>query len=181
VRLSAMVTERIDPAQTGLGDEDHDEELAHLIDRLGARFGLRSVTRQVPQDTHIPEYAVAMMPAHAAQRTIAALPIVQQDTPSEVRPLRLFERPERVEVTAEFPDGTPVQFNWRRINHQVLEAEGPERVAMEWWRDDRGNKLTRDYFRIESRDGVRAWLYREGLYPREILHPPHWYLQGLFA
>ena len=42
----------------GLGGDDHAEELAHLIDRLGARFGLRRVTRLVPQDTHIPEYAV---------------------------------------------------------------------------------------------------------------------------
>ena len=40
VRLSAMVTERIDSVQTGLAGGDHAEELAHLIDRLGARFGL---------------------------------------------------------------------------------------------------------------------------------------------
>ena len=65
VRLSAMVTERSDSAQTGLAGGDHAEELAHLIDRLGARFGLRRVTRLVPQDTHIPEYAVAAVPAHA--------------------------------------------------------------------------------------------------------------------
>ncbi len=49
----------------GLRGPDHAEELAHLIDRLGARFGLRRVTRLVPQDTHIPEYAVATVPAHA--------------------------------------------------------------------------------------------------------------------
>ena len=35
---------------------------------------------------------------------------------------------------------------------------------MEWWRDERGNKLTRDYFRVESEAGARVWLYREGLY-----------------
>jgi protein ImuB len=51
---------------------------------------------------------------------------------------------------------------------------------MEWWRDDRGHKLTRDYFRIESRTGMRAWLYREGLYVRETSQS-HWYLHGLFA
>ena len=65
VRLSALVTERCDPAQTGLAGADHADELAHLIDRLGARFGLRRVSRLVPQDTHIPEYAVAAVPAHA--------------------------------------------------------------------------------------------------------------------
>ena len=46
-----------------------------------------------------------------------------------------------------------------------------------------GNKLTRDYFRVESEAGVRAWLYREGLYDREVKPPdqPRWYLHGLFA
>ena len=33
------------------------------IDRLGARFGLRRVTRLVPQDTHIPEFAVMAVAA----------------------------------------------------------------------------------------------------------------------
>ena len=52
---------------------DHAADLAHLIDRLGARFGLRRVTRLVPQDTHIPEFAVMAVaarcahPAHPAQ------------------------------------------------------------------------------------------------------------------
>ena len=69
------------------------------------------------------------------------------------------------------------------MTHQVARAEGPERIAMEWWRDDRGNKLTRDYFRVESQSGLRAWLYREGLFEREIEPPaqPQWYLHGLFA
>ena len=47
VRLCALVTERRDPQQTGLAQPDHAADLAHLIDRLGARFGLRRVTRLV--------------------------------------------------------------------------------------------------------------------------------------
>ena len=75
-----------------------------------------------------------------------------------------------------------MQFSWRRITHQVAQVEGPERIAMEWWRDDRGNKLTRDYFRVESNAGARVWLYREGLYGRESSRRnPRWYLHGLFA
>ena len=191
IRLSALVTERCDPVQSGLAGPDHGEELAHLIDRLGARFGLRRVTRQVAQDTHIPEYAVAAVSAHAA----LTLPLpttrfargrrgeeerAEQETLAPIRPIRLFERPEPIEVTAEVPDGPPVQFNWRHVKHQVVEAEGPERIAMEWWRDDRGNKLTRDYFRVESLSGTRAWLYREGLFGSET-PKPRWYLHGLFA
>jgi protein ImuB len=102
------------------------------------------------------------------------------DSLSPSRPLRLFARPEPVEAIAEVPDGPPVRFRWRRGLHQVAIVEGPERIAMEWWRDDRGNKLTRDYFRVESKEGARVWLYREGLYGREIAHP-RWFLHGLFA
>ena len=179
IRLSAMVAERCDPVQSGLAGPGSSEELAHLIDRLGARFGLRRVSRLVPQDTHIPEYAVAAVPAHAVRQAAAAPLLAEQDTLGAARPIRLFERPQPIEVTAEVPDGPPLQFNWRHIRHHVVKAEGPERIAMEWWRDDRGNKLTRDYFRVESRSGTRMWLYREGLYGGK--KEPCWYLHGLFA
>jgi protein ImuB len=112
----------------------------------------------------------------------ATLPI-EQDSLSAIRPLRLFNRPEPIEAIAEVPDGPPIRFSWRHVPHQVAYAEGPERIAMEWWRDERGNKLTRDYFRVEDSNGARMWLYREGLYDREVKLPqvPRWYLQGLFA
>jgi protein ImuB len=92
----------------------------------------------------------------------------------------LFGRPEPIEAIAEVPDGPPVRFRWRRVLHQIAHAEGPERIAMEWWRDQKGRALTRDYFRVESREGVRVWVYREGLYGRE-LNEPRWFLHGLFA
>jgi protein ImuB len=229
VRLSALATERLDPAQTGFGAPDHSTELAHLIDRLGARFGLRRVTRLLPQDTHIPEFAVVSVPAQAAhfpppervaERSEGGwgsfsvgggdphLPAFarcasfggrpppfreryegavrasgeesSQDSLAPTRPLRLFARPERIEAIAEVPDGPPVRFRWRRVLHEVAQAEGPERIAFEWWRDEAGRALTRDYFRVESKAGVRVWLYREGLYGRETAQP-RWFLHGLFA
>jgi protein ImuB len=183
VRLAAIVTERSDPVQTGLAGGDASEraeELAHLIDRLGARFGLRRITRLVPRDTHIPEFAVAAVPAHAVRDAAPEMQVAEQDSLAPIRPLRLLERPEPVEATAQVPDGPPVSFRWRQVRHQVAHAEGPERIALEWWRDEAGRKLTRDYFRIECHDGVRAWLYREGLYERET-RQPRWYLHGLFA
>jgi protein ImuB len=221
IRLMALATERCDPRQTGLAESD-TAELAHLVDRLGARFGLRRLTRCVAQDTHIPEFAVAAVPAahvkpsglilrsraepgvskdrrtapvrgHPSRRahlTPSAHPsfqwrapqdeAFQADTLSPSRPLRLFGRPEPIEAMAEVPDGPPVRFRWRRVLHQVAHAEGPERIAMEWWRDREGRALTRDYFRVESREGIRLWVYREGLYGREIKEP-RWYLHGLFA
>jgi len=192
VRLAALVTERSEPVQAALAHTGHaapdgDAELWHLIDRLGARFGPRRVTRLVPQDTHIPEFTVAAVPA---ARTTEDGGRTTEDADASVlcplssvvcaRPIRLFERPEPVEAIAEVPDGPPARFRWRRVLHEVAIAEGPERIAMEWWRDDTGQALTRDYFRVESRDGLRAWLYREGLFGRETAQP-RWFLHGLFG
>jgi protein ImuB len=191
VRLAALVTEPQEPVQTGLATPDHAAELSHLIDRFGARFGLRRIVRLVPQDTHIPEFAVAAIPAHAAphhseararpkRNALASQDDDQtQDSLAPIRPIRLFERPEPIEAMAEVPDGPPVQFTWRRVNYRVIHAEGPERIAMPWWRDDRGTALTRDYFRIESREGIRVWVYREGAFQAGT--PASWFLHGLFA
>jgi protein ImuB len=96
------------------------------------------------------------------------------------RPLRLFARPEPVEAIAEVPDGPPIRFRWRRVMHEVARAEGPERIAPEWWRPEDAERLTRDYFRVEDSEGRRYWLFREGLYGREAIHPV-WYVHGLFA
>ncbi len=104
-----------------------------------------------------------------------------QDSLAPIRPIRLFERPEPIEAIASVPDGPPVQFTWRRVRYAVAHAEGPERIAMEWWRDEQGHALTRDYFRVESREGVRVWLYREGLFNDGSSAPPHWFLHGVFA
>lgn len=179
VRLSALVCERLDPAQRGLTGQDYQTELAHLVDRLSARFGSRRLTRLIPRDRHIPEFAVAAIPAQLARGAFAVDPIAQ-DSLAPVRPIRLFSRPEPIEAVAEVPDGPPARFRWRHVLHEVIAAEGPERIAMEWWRDAEGYSLTRDYFRVESQQGVRAWLYREGLYNQET-GSPHWFLHGLFA
>ena len=76
--------------------------------------------------------------------------------------------------------------SWRRANHAVVRVEGPERIAMEWWRQQ-GHALTRDYFRVEDEEGRRFWIFRDGLYERELADeqgkptPANWYLHGLFA
>jgi protein ImuB len=93
--------------------------------------------------------------------------------------LRLFERPEPIEAIAEVPDGPPVRFRWRRTLHEVVRAEGPERIAAEWWREA-CEPSTRDYYRVEDRNGRRFWLYRDGLFERETAEP-RWFLHGTFA
>ena len=81
------------------------------------------------------------------------------------------------------PDGPPVRFSWRHVLHEVVHAEGPERIAMEWWRDAARQHAHARLFPRREQEGVRVWLYREGLFGRELEPPekPRWYLHGLFA
>jgi protein ImuB len=188
IRLSASRTEIVMQQQRDLDANVHDnDELAALIDRIAARIGGRRVVVHLPQDTHIPERAVEAASAqhHLAAAAQAVWPERAEGEPP-LRPLRLFERPELIKVIAQVPDGPPARFVWRRATHAVVRAEGPERVAMEWWRAQ-GEMLTRDYFRVEDEAGLRFWLYRDGLYDREIEQEegravqPNWFMHGLFA
>jgi protein ImuB len=79
---------------------------------------------------------------------------------------------------AEIPDGPPLRFRWRRLLRQVVRAEGPERIADEWWQTG-SERPIRDYFRIEDAAGRRYWLYREGRFGDGA--PPRWFVHGLFA
>lgn len=187
IRLSAPLTAPLDPVQTGmadgsLGGNDGGEDLARLIDRLGARFGLRRIVRLSPLDSHIPEFAVAALPAALeAPRNSGSWPedMSAENDDAPARPVRLIEPPEPIEAIAEVPDGPPVRFSWRKMSYRVACAEGPERLAPEWWHA-RGGGLTRDYYRVEDSEGRRFWLYRAGLYARET-QTPRWFIHGLFA
>lgn len=179
IRLAATEAEsaRETPRTRLLAGEERDDEsrgFAELVDRLGARFGAQRVQRLHFQDTHIPEFAATPLPA-SFMRTPSL-----RESPGEgapLRPIRIFESPEQIEAVATVPDGPPLRFRWRRMMHEIAAYEGPERIAPEWWRDA---GLTRDYFQVEDRSGGRFWLYREGLFGREIPHP-RWFVHGVFG
>lgn len=97
-----------------------------------------------------------------------------------MRPIYLFDPPQPIDsIAAETPDGPPARFRWRRTVHDVARAEGPERIAGEWWRRHDAAIPTRDYFRVEDRRGRRFWIFRHGLYAET--ENPRWYVHGLFA
>ena len=104
------------------------------------------------------------------------------------RPPFLLPRPEPIAVIAEVPDGPPARFTWRRVERRVARAQGPERIAPEWWRmigRPAGAKAARarDYFEIEDEAGAAYWVFRHGLYGTEEEGqeaPPAWFLHGLF-
>lgn len=179
IRLSAMVDEETAPSQSSFGDDAQEAEaVADLVDRLTARFGPAAVERFLPEDSHVPERAVRRVPA-ISTRAAAGEWMARQPGEPPLRPVLLFTPPERVETVAEVPDGPPFRFRWRRVLHEIVRAEGPERIAPEWWR--RGeNAQTRDYYRVEDAEGRRFWLFREGLYEDQA-SVVSWYMHGQFS
>jgi protein ImuB len=97
------------------------------------------------------------------------------------RPVRLLQPPEPVAASWLVPDSPPIQFAWRRRLYRVARADGPERIAAEWWTEDGSAAVDaiRDYYRVEDEEGRRFWLYRSGLAQSEP--PPRWFVHGLFA
>jgi protein ImuB len=176
VRLSVRATERLDPAQCDLGGPDDAEELARVLDHIGARLGLSSIVRLRSFESHLPECASLAVPVYRADPAAMSWETAEPDVPP-ARPLRLLSRPEEIVAIAAVPDGPPIRFRWRRVLHEVTRAEGPERIADEWWRAD---APTRDYYRVEDKEGRRFWVYREGLFERETTQP-RWFLHGTFA
>jgi len=145
-------------------------ELAQLIDRLANRLGAEALCRFLPQESHIPERAArpapVLMPLSGAGWDLARR-----------RPVRLLRRPEPIIAMAPVPDDPPAFFRWRRREHRVRRAEGPERILGEWWRGGAEAQELRDYYRVEDEKGRRFWLFRAGLYQRKA----RWFLHGLFA
>ena len=203
IRLNVPLTEPLGASQLRLeGGGVAEAEVLALVERLSTRLGRGRIRRFAPRDTHIPEQAEFSLPAMEEPPSGAWTSTSSGEPP--LRPVHLFEPPQRIEVLgAEVPDGPPRRFRWRRALHDVARYEGPERIAGEWWkqrpepyeeakpRGEQGETITRyklgdesdrtrDYYRIEDRRGRRFWIFRQGFY--EAHKPmPGWYLHGLFA
>lgn len=183
IRLDIVLAERLDASQLrlegGAAAAAGEAAVAGLVDRLSTRLGRGRVRRFVARDSHIPEQAELALPAAAPPPPDAAAWPAPVPGEPPLRPIHLFDPPQPIDqVLHEFPDGPPKRFRWRRTLHDVARAEGPERIAGEWWRRDAAIP-TRDYYRIEDRRGRRLWIFRHGLH--DEAERPRWYVHGLFA
>ncbi|HET6323259.1 MAG TPA: DNA polymerase Y family protein [Planctomycetaceae bacterium] len=76
--------------------------------------------------------------------------------PNLRRPVRLFPEPVPVQVWSVVPHGPPIRLQWGNRNQQIVHCEGPERIETGWWRSP---SVARDYFRADTQDGQRLWLF----------------------
>lgn len=164
MRLEAVQVEPLSPEQvTHVGARDPGK-LEDLITRIGTRIGLENVIRFLPADSHIPERAFTIAPAaFSSPESGWANP--------RPRPLWLFP-PEPITATGPRP---PRQFRWRRMTLNTGQVLGPERISPEWWLpDDAWHGGMRDYWRVETLQGRRLWMFYT---PQD----PGWFVQGEFA
>ena len=206
--LTADWTESLDAAQESLVEEPSGErEVARLVDRLTVKLGPKRVRRPRAEESHLPERASgwvaavsSSLPAKLAGRgsierrfngggvgakplrhsTASSGPPPRPSAREELRPQRLLDHPEAIDVIYATPEGMPRRFVWRRAVHDIARAEGPERIAPEWWRQPSTSRL-RDYYRVEDAEGRRYWIYREGLIGDGRGGLPGWFLHGLFG
>lgn len=182
IRLSVTRSEPLHAMQQTLAGaeaaQDGARAIADLVDRLVARFGRENIRRFIARDTHDPVLAGGTVP-YLSDAASAPWPAPEPGQPPN-RPLTLFTHPQWIEVMAEVPDSPPLRFRWRRVLHEVTRAEGPERIAPEWWREGAAAPATHDYYRVEDANGHRFWIFREGLYEDSNARP-RWFVHGLFA
>jgi protein ImuB len=159
-------------------DEAPGPDLAALIDALANRFGQRRLYRATPHASALPERSVIARPALEPIRGMAW----DEHLP---RPCRMLNPPEPIDVTAMLPDHPPAMFIWRRKRFRVTQADGPERLHGEWWRDGGQESdqpfLVRDYYQVETETGGRYWLFRVGDGENPSTGSMRWFLHGAFA
>jgi protein ImuB len=189
--LAVFAVEKLPAEQMPLGgrEDDYaaaggrDEGLARLLDCLGARLGLAALSHIEPRASHIPERASRYAPVGEMHPGMTGKR-VGGNVAKPPRPIRLFAPPEPIAASWLLPDDPPFRFTWRRRAHRVRRADGPERIAEEWWTGDGFSAIDaiRDYYRVEDEEGRRFWLFRAGLADGiRTGPPPRWFVHGVFA
>ncbi len=168
-------------ADQGIADDVCGCEMARLVERLGSRLGHAAVVRPVLVEATIPEAVVRMEEvASGSQASRECTPStgnesdINREWPARwgpaSRPLWLEKTPGRIEATVLGPEGPPVGFLWRRQSHRVAWSWGPERIETGWWEVE---SVARDYYRVETTEGERFWLFRRR-------GSDEWFLHGVF-
>ena len=129
------------------------------MDRLSSRLGKESVFGICAQAGALPEKAYRHKSLSNTLRQRKSQTAATLKAPH--RPLWLYEPPQPLHVkqkTASDARNHPPQvFQFEQQSHSVARHWGPERIETGWQRK-RG--IRRDYYRIETSQGQRFWLYR---------------------
>ena len=193
VSVTAVRTARLGERQRSLFD-GHERprqspQLAGLVNRLASRLGAQQVVRYSLERDPQPECAfrrqpLVDMPAIAKNRKksvrsrtapplSASLATTRPSTTTAApleRPWQVLAEPQPLDVLAVAPEGPPARFRFAGEDHEVARHWGPERIETGW---QRRRMIRRDYYRVETCAGARAWLFRRR-------GDGKWFLHGWF-
>lgn len=148
-----------------------DRVLAELIDSIAGKVGKKAIRTYAFHESHLPERSIQVNPTTDAMK--ASL------WPTQMRhPLHVLSQPQPIEVMVPLPDYPPVHFRYQGKVYRVAKADGPDRIASEWWDKE---MQPRDYYTVEVENGERYWLFRLGLYDGTMEGDPKWFVHGFFA
>lgn len=200
VAISAAPREQRQNDLFASGSRDDQSKLALLVERLSSRLGRDRVARaqlqaesqvelayrRVPLTggpTHESGGRPFVVPPSGGLQRRSAFPNRLKAGPQTIdtstqaalgpmlRPLRILDPPEPVDVIGIALDGPPAMFRYRCKQYRIARHFGPERIETGWWR---GPSSCRDYYRVETESGNRMWLFRR-------LQDKKWFLHGEFA
>ena len=184
VHVQAALTAPLETTQQHLFENptgcDDDRQLAVLVNRLSSRLGKSVVVRPQRNPEVQPELAVRYLPLvddspveskqHSPPEGEQPLPHDLGQSCASSRPLCLFQPPIIIEVVSTIPEGPPARFWWKQRQHSIAQSWGPERLETGWWRT---SAIARDYYRVETDQGRRFWLFRD-------INKGTWHLHGTF-
>ena len=172
IRVEAIATTALKYHQRELfaqGPHEDLRRLARLINRLTGRLGRSAVLGVRLVADAQPELAYRNCPLvdqRRDRRKRAGMMPVERAS----RPLLLLARPIPLRLISCGAGGNPLRFQERGRSHRAAAVWGPERIETGWWR---GRSIGRDYYRVETSQGHRLWLFRR-------LDDGRWFLHGRF-
>lgn len=143
-------------------------ELATLVNRLVGRLGHQQVLRATLAADPLPESSYRAASAVVKQRARREPPVPWRPLD---RPLELLPAARQTLRLTTDEGGAPSAFHWRGAEYRIARSWGPERIESGWWR---GRLSRRDYYRVETEQGQRAWVYRRR-------DDDRWFLHGWFG
>jgi protein ImuB len=197
MRMEALETSPLERPQEELfttRPRDHVRRLSCLLNRLCNRLGEQAVVRPRLLPDAVPERAVALVPAvdgglsrfSCERKWDCPLPASGVSFLPLDRPACLLPRPRAVKAISIVPDGPPCALFYDGMRLEVARLWGPERIEAGWWQDlgdcpdlhinengtlPFGTAVRRDYYRIETAEGRRFWVFRR-------LDDQQWFLHG---
>jgi protein ImuB len=129
---------------------------AAALSRLNVRLGPGGVVRPSVRPDHRPESRSVWEAAEIGYGSRVA----NAEFESTPIPSVLHLLPEPVPLRVRMEEGRPAEI-WGDTghvgHHELVAAEGPERLSGDWWKDP----YHREYFCVCTQDGSLLWLFRE--------------------